>query len=70
MITHGVKEFIAVICAIRRCDMANKELAYKLAVFYLDEALRTKKIARQTYEFLLQKINKKYNPIVPKNKAI
>jgi len=50
--------------------MANKELAYKLAVFYLDEALRTKKIARQTYEFLLQKINKKYNPIVPKNKAI
>lgn len=50
--------------------MANKELAYKLAVFYLDEALRTNKIARQTYEFLLQKINKKYNPIVPKNKAI
>ncbi len=50
--------------------MENKELAYRLALCYLDGAFKSNKIARQTYEFLLQKINEKYAPIVPKNKAI
>lgn len=56
---------IAVVSAIRRCVMADREMAYNLALCYLDAAYKESKITRQTYNFLLKKLNEKYSPIVP-----
>lgn len=70
MTMNGEIEFIVVLSAIRRCVMANREVAYILALYYLDMALKSGKIARQTYEFLLRKLSEKYSPLVPKNRAL
>lgn len=70
MTMNGEIEFIVVLSVIRRCDMANREIAYNFALYYLDMALRNGKMARQTYEFLLRKLSEKYNPLVPKYKAL
>lgn len=70
MTMNGEIEFIVVLSAIRRCVMANREVAYNLGLYYLDKALKSGKIARQTYEFLLRKLSEKYSPLVPKNKAL
>ena len=61
---------IAVASAIRRCVMADRELAYNLALCFLDKAYQERKITRQTYNFLLQKLNEKYNPLVPRTLGI
>ena len=61
---------IAVASAIRRCVMADRELAYNLALCFLDKAYKERKITRQTYNFLLQKLNEKYIPLVPRTSKI
>lgn len=61
---------IAVASATRRCVMADRELAYNLALCFLDKAYKERKITRQTYNFLLQKLNEKYSPFVPRTLGI
>ena len=70
MTTLGDAVNIAVASATRRCVMTDREMAYNLALCFLDKAYKERKITRQTYNFLLQKLNEKYNPLVPKTSRI